>query len=195
MKSRCVTKCMWGFRCDCDWRLTRTVTRWQMLPLLRDIPLSEVLSLPELPTTKIKTDNDLEHWKSMQSYRDYILFLRRLNESVVGTSLPWIPEHHSQVWFVLAYFSESHISAKKSLWIGYLFSSILLNNGASRSRLLNHLSALGTWLSEHGVYDWRRLEFPFPLLIMHINQSSCCRGLMTCFGHCWHLNMLQWYPT
>jgi len=67
-----------------------------MLPLLRDIPLSEVLSLPEPPTTKIKTDDDIEHWKSMQSYRDYILFLRRLNESVVGTSLPWIPEHHSQ---------------------------------------------------------------------------------------------------
>ena len=70
---------------------------WQELPLLRDISLSEVSSLPELPETHIKTDEDLEHWKSMQSYRDYILFLRRLNESVVGTSLPWIPEHRSQV--------------------------------------------------------------------------------------------------
>jgi serine/threonine-protein phosphatase 2A activator len=70
---------------------------WQELPLLRDISLSEVLSLSELPKAQIKTDDDLEHWKSMQSYRDYILFLRRLNESVEGTSLPWIPEHRSQV--------------------------------------------------------------------------------------------------
>lgn len=68
-----------------------------MWPLLRDISLSEVSSLPELPETQIKTDDDLERWKSMQSYRDYILFLRRLNESVVGTSLPWISEHRSQV--------------------------------------------------------------------------------------------------
>ena len=69
----------------------------QELPLLRDISLSEVSSLSELPKAQIKTDEDLEHWKSMQSYQDYILFLRRLNESVVGTSLPWIPEHRSQV--------------------------------------------------------------------------------------------------
>ena len=93
----------------CDSDTTVTVTRgapsphhypaqmWQELPLLRDISLSEVSSIPELPKAQIKTDEDLEHWKSMKSYRDYILFLRRLNESVVGTSLPWIPEHHSQV--------------------------------------------------------------------------------------------------
>ena len=69
----------------------------QELPLLRDISLSEVSSLSELPKAQIKTDEDLEHWKSMQSYQDFILFLRRLNESVVGTCLPWIPEHRSQV--------------------------------------------------------------------------------------------------
>ena len=93
--------------CDSDATVTRAfesnglhrnlAQMWQELPLLRDISLSEVSSLPELPKTQIKTDEDLEHWKSMQSYQDYILFLRRLNESVVGTSLPWIPEHHSQV--------------------------------------------------------------------------------------------------
>ncbi|KAF8799054.1 Phosphotyrosyl phosphatase activator [Phlegmacium glaucopus] len=68
----------------------------QKLPFLQEITLSEVSSLPATPTTKIKTDGDLEHWKSMQSYRDYILFLRRLNESVIGTSLPWVPKSHSQ---------------------------------------------------------------------------------------------------
>jgi hypothetical protein len=88
----------------CDSDVTRASSyllaqMWQELPLLqvRDISLSEVSSLSELPKARIKTDEDLEHWKSMQSYRDYILFLRRLNESVVGTSLPWIPEHRSQV--------------------------------------------------------------------------------------------------
>ena len=88
--------------CDSDATVTRAppsslAQMWQKLPLLRDISLSEVSTLPDLPKTQIKTDEDLEHWKSMQSYRDYILFLRRLNESVVGTSLPWIPEHRSQV--------------------------------------------------------------------------------------------------
>lgn len=70
---------------------------WQKLPFLRDIPLKEVEYRLEAPKTQIKTDDDLEHWKSMQSYRDYIIFLHRLNESVVGTSLPWISEHHSEV--------------------------------------------------------------------------------------------------
>jgi hypothetical protein len=82
---------------DTDSDVTVTRIRVKMLPLLRHISLSQVLSLPEPPTAQIKTDDDLEHWKSMQSYRDYILFLRRLNESVVGTCLPWIPEHRGQV--------------------------------------------------------------------------------------------------
>ena len=115
-------------------------------PWLEAIPLSEVESLSEVPTPKIKTDHDLEQWKSMQSYRDYILFLRRLNESVVGTSLPWIPEQRSQVgmnW--ITYVNGLHISiAKKRLWKDYLSYSILLNNGPLRSRLFNRLSALGT---------------------------------------------------
>ena len=86
---------------------------WQELPPLRDISLSKVSSLSELPKAQIKTDEDLEHWKSMQSYRDYILFLRRLNESVVGTSLPWNPEHHSQV--LLVHIFGSHISITKKV--------------------------------------------------------------------------------
>jgi len=64
--------------------------------LLQTIPLSEVESLSEVPTPKIKTDHDLEKWKSMSSYWKYLLFLRRLNHSVIGTSLPWVPEHRSQ---------------------------------------------------------------------------------------------------
>ena len=148
--SQTVTNHMW-FRCDSDSRLTPSYLAQmrQELPLLRDISLSEVSSLSELPKAQIKTDEDLEHWKSMQSYQDYILFLRRLNESVVGTSLPCIPEHRSQVWFV-SYFWFAYFNRNKSPLTGYLSSSILSNNGSLRSRLFNRLSALGTWLSEHG---------------------------------------------
>jgi|SRR5882762_9122117 len=57
------------------------------LPTLRQILLPAVSSLP-LPTLKIHTDVDVESWKSTQGYHDYALFLRVLNESVVGVSLP-----------------------------------------------------------------------------------------------------------
>ncbi|KAF8149084.1 hypothetical protein B0H34DRAFT_734803 [Crassisporium funariophilum] len=65
-------------------------------PGLRCVSLCEVSGLKSLPTLKIMTDDDVEHWKSTQSYMDYRLFLRRLNESVVGYSLPWTPSSHSQ---------------------------------------------------------------------------------------------------
>jgi hypothetical protein len=52
------------------------------------IPLQEILRLP-LPTLRIRTDADVEVWKSTRGYRDYALFVRMLNESVVGVSLPW----------------------------------------------------------------------------------------------------------
>ncbi|KAI0791204.1 Phosphotyrosyl phosphatase activator [Abortiporus biennis] len=60
----------------------------ELLPL-RHIPISEVAQMNSLPTTKIKTDEDVELWKTTRSYEDYGIFLRRLNESVVGHFLPW----------------------------------------------------------------------------------------------------------
>lgn len=67
------------------------------------------------------------------------------------------------IFFLLIFSGFVHISVannnkneKKSLWIDYLCSSILLNNGSLRSHLFNHLSALETYLSEHGANDWRR---------------------------------------
>ncbi|KAH9948579.1 Phosphotyrosyl phosphatase activator [Amylocystis lapponica] len=58
------------------------------LPPLRHIPVSD-LHLDDVPTTKIRQDEDVEFWKTTRAYQDYGLFLRRLNESVVGCSLPW----------------------------------------------------------------------------------------------------------
>ncbi|KAG6877954.1 hypothetical protein C0993_001572 [Termitomyces sp. T159_Od127] len=55
---------------------------------LRKIPLSELANLG-VAGPKIKTDGDVVAWKTKQSYQDYAVFLRRLNESVVGQSLPW----------------------------------------------------------------------------------------------------------
>ncbi|KNZ80803.1 Serine/threonine-protein phosphatase 2A activator 1 [Termitomyces sp. J132] len=58
-----------------------------VLSQLRRIPLSELGKLG-VPGSKIKTDADVLAWKTTQSYRDYAVFLRRLNESVVGQFLP-----------------------------------------------------------------------------------------------------------
>jgi serine/threonine-protein phosphatase 2A activator len=54
---------------------------------LRQIPLTEVPALAT-PTLKIQTDDDVEIWKHSRSYQDYAVFLRRLNESVVGRDIP-----------------------------------------------------------------------------------------------------------
>ncbi|PPQ83972.1 hypothetical protein CVT25_000518 [Psilocybe cyanescens] len=64
-------------------------------PELREILLSEVSGFQSPPSLKIRTDDDVEHWKTTQSYIDYGIFLRRLNESVVGHFLPWEPENQS----------------------------------------------------------------------------------------------------
>ncbi|KZT06068.1 PTPA-domain-containing protein [Laetiporus sulphureus 93-53] len=59
------------------------------LPALREVSIQELL-VSDLPSKRIHTDYDVERWKSTRGYRDYGLFLRRLNESVVGYTLPWI---------------------------------------------------------------------------------------------------------
>jgi serine/threonine-protein phosphatase 2A activator len=58
------------------------------LPLLRQIPLAEVAGLKDPPIPRIRVDHDVEEWRATIGYQDYGLFLRRLNESVVGHQLP-----------------------------------------------------------------------------------------------------------
>ena len=55
---------------------------------LSQISLSSVSSLP-LPTLHIRTDTDVEAWKSTTGYRDFGVWVRLLNESVVGVEMPW----------------------------------------------------------------------------------------------------------
>ncbi|KAF8193326.1 serine/threonine-protein phosphatase 2A activator 1 [Pholiota molesta] len=62
---------------------------------LRQISISEIANLTP-PTLQIQTDYDVEHWKTTRSYSDYQVFLRRLNESVVGCIIPWEPSSRSQ---------------------------------------------------------------------------------------------------
>ncbi|KAJ7639392.1 serine/threonine-protein phosphatase 2A activator 1 [Roridomyces roridus] len=54
---------------------------------LREIALSDIPDL-ELPSLKIHTDEDVATWQKSRSYRDYAIFLGRLNESVVGMGIP-----------------------------------------------------------------------------------------------------------
>ncbi|KAA1467275.1 Phosphotyrosyl phosphatase activator [Dentipellis sp. KUC8613] len=57
---------------------------------LREVAVADLVrGHVEAPTTKIKTDADVEYWRHTRGYRDYGVFLRRLNESVVGLSLPF----------------------------------------------------------------------------------------------------------
>ncbi|KAF9219430.1 Phosphotyrosyl phosphatase activator [Gyrodon lividus] len=54
---------------------------------LRRISLSDVTDTTA-PEPKIRYDEDVNYWKNTTGYSDYQLFLRRLNESVVGYSVP-----------------------------------------------------------------------------------------------------------
>lgn len=58
------------------------------LPALPHIPVA-ALSDVQTPSLKIRTDEDVERWKTTSGYKAYLLFLRRLNESVVGYELPF----------------------------------------------------------------------------------------------------------
>ncbi|TFK34526.1 hypothetical protein BDQ12DRAFT_636215 [Crucibulum laeve] len=63
---------------------------------LRRVSLDQVSQLESLPQTRIRTDDDVKKWETTQSYKDYVIFLRRLNESVVGHFLPWTMENTNQ---------------------------------------------------------------------------------------------------
>jgi hypothetical protein len=73
-----------------------TLQPMTLLPL-RQITLSEVGRLEGLPLPRIRDDRDVEKWKTTVGYRDYGLFLRRLNESVVGFDLTTTTTSSSQM--------------------------------------------------------------------------------------------------
>lgn len=55
---------------------------------LRQISLSELVDATKSPEQKIRYEEDVAYWKQTMGYHDYQLFLRRLNESVVGHTVP-----------------------------------------------------------------------------------------------------------
>ncbi|OCB84783.1 Phosphotyrosyl phosphatase activator [Sanghuangporus baumii] len=58
-----------------------------ILPPLPKVKAEDAKNL-EAPTLKIRTDTDVESWKSTEGYQNYLLFLHRLSEAVVGHVLP-----------------------------------------------------------------------------------------------------------
>lgn len=66
------------------------------LPQLRELSLLQATKFVP-PTTRIRLDDDVERWRNSKSYTDYVIFLRRLNESVVGHYLPWESGQSSKV--------------------------------------------------------------------------------------------------
>lgn len=77
--------------------LTPTPTTMSIPPNpLRRVTLPEIHSI-QLPTQKIFHEEDVEIWRRTQGFRDLIIFLRRLNEAVVGITIPWSSKFPSQV--------------------------------------------------------------------------------------------------
>ncbi|EAU85128.2 serine/threonine-protein phosphatase 2A activator 1 [Coprinopsis cinerea okayama7 len=61
---------------------------------LRKISLDDaqhLIQAGDVPVLRIKLEEDVEKWKTTQSYQDYGIFLRRLSDSVVNYQLPWSP--------------------------------------------------------------------------------------------------------
>lgn len=54
---------------------------------LPEITTEQIRNL-DLPTLKIRSEADLVAWKSSTGYRNYMLFLHRLTDSVVGFDIP-----------------------------------------------------------------------------------------------------------
>ena len=71
--------------------------------MLREIPIGSLPAEPssengDLPTNKIRFDEDVEAWKNTRGFQDYALFLRRLNQSVTGVLLPWEGDEPREVY-------------------------------------------------------------------------------------------------
>ncbi|KAG9316112.1 hypothetical protein JVU11DRAFT_3786 [Chiua virens] len=67
-------------------------------PTLRDLRQISLLGLVDTvksPEQKIRYDEHVVHWKQTTGYHDYQLFLRRLNESVVGYTVSRAPDSDS----------------------------------------------------------------------------------------------------
>lgn len=56
-------------------------------PLIHHVPV-ETISTLELPSLKIKSDHDLEIWKSTLGYKNYLVWVGTLRDAVVGVSSP-----------------------------------------------------------------------------------------------------------
>ena len=90
---------------DVDERLENITVMTTQITLrdLRQISLSDLVDTVKSPEQKIRYDEDVAYWKHTIGYQDYQLFLRRLNESVVGYTVPRASdsdaasECHSQV--------------------------------------------------------------------------------------------------
>lgn len=71
--------------------LCRTQTHASMaqntLPAPSEIKVAEVKNL-DPPQQRIRMEDDVGVWKSTRGYHDYLLFLHRLSESVVGHFFP-----------------------------------------------------------------------------------------------------------
>jgi hypothetical protein len=94
-----------------------TYSMAHQLPPLRKVPLSDVLDKAP-PVLKIKTEEDVEFWKTTRGYSDLGLYLQRLNEAVVGYHLPFTPQSPSQVSHFL--FVTCLLIIESSVWLQFL---------------------------------------------------------------------------
>ena len=56
-------------------------------PLIHHVPIESISTL-KLPSLKIKSDHDLEIWKSTLGYNNYLVWVGTLRDAIVGVSSP-----------------------------------------------------------------------------------------------------------
>lgn len=66
------------------------VNRVSSLPVLPEVRPEDFKQLSN-PLLRIKTEEDVHIWKTTPGYQNYLLFLHRLSESVVGHTIPDSP--------------------------------------------------------------------------------------------------------
>jgi len=64
------------------------------LPPLRSISLTRPIQPPQ---RIIKDDADVETWKHTTGYKDYSLFVSRLNDAVIGRDIPSVEQEERSI--------------------------------------------------------------------------------------------------
>jgi hypothetical protein len=129
----------------------------QQIPPLPSISLSTLDAL-EPPVTRIKTDDDVETWRTTSGYQNLLLFIHHLSNSVVGHDLPTDEDVEDSVssepyrFRIYPYITHTVVCSRSPVFSGYWAHWI---HGLMKFLPKRLRSALVISPSEHGGNDWK----------------------------------------